>query len=66
MDKDVKVAEFELKLVGHLADIQRLYQKYNPDGKYLTISYQNGNWNFNNAYWGADSNFPLNGTIRQE
>lgn len=53
-------------ILEKLKDIISIYHEYNPNGKYLTLSYSQGEefegieiFNINNAYFGEDSEFPI-------
>lgn len=55
--------EIEQKIMDKFIEILNLYEQYNPEGEYLTISFTRcGNCKMisgNNSYWKEDENFPI-------
>lgn len=45
-----------------LEEIVGIYHRYNPEGKYLALSYSDGWILFNNRYWEEDKNRAINFT----
>ena len=41
-------------------EIVGIYHSYNPEGKYLSLSYSDGWLMFNNRYYGEDKNHGIN------
>lgn len=51
--------ECERKLVKQLQEVWKTYHEYNPEGKYLSISFMDGDWvNCNNAHFAEDRQKP--------
>ena len=57
--------DVELALLQKLEEIVEMYHQYNPGGDYLQLSYVDGNFHVNNAYYDADSAKPID-TFRNE
>lgn len=51
--------ETEQKLMALLKDVVAVYNSYNPDGEYLTLTYCCFGLNINNEYWERDSHKPI-------
>lgn len=53
----------ENKIMKHLEAIVSIYKKYNPNGEYLTMCFQENRGEqtvyFNNEYWNADYDSPI-------
>lgn len=51
----------EEAILNHLLAIQKIYRKYNPDGRYLNMSFGHDDCHIsvNNAHWDNDKDFPI-------
>lgn len=55
MDREV----VENQIFEKVMEIKKLYEKYNRNGKYLSISIVGENVHVNNAYWCEDRDKPI-------
>lgn len=53
--------EYEEAIYVRMKDIVEIYLQYNPNGKYLSMSYLEGCFQCNNEHWhgGADEKVPI-------
>ena len=51
----------EEAILKRLLEIRKIYRKYNPNGRYLTMSFGHNDDHItvNNAHWGNDKDFPI-------
>lgn len=55
--------EIEQKIMDKFIEILNLYEQYNPEGEYLTVTFRKHKSykriSGNNSYWKEDENFPI-------
>lgn len=49
----------ESLLISKLYEINDIYNKYNPEGNYLTLAIVNGSFIINNDHYDRDKNNPI-------